>query len=48
MAGMTMPPVRLSLSPLREGRWYEYCVRFMLGGPATVLTGTISSAVARL
>ena len=36
-------PVRLSLSSLREGRWYEYCVRFVLGGAATVLTGVISS-----
>jgi hypothetical protein len=44
MARMTMPPVRLSLSSLREGRWYEYCVRFALGGAATVLTGSISSA----
>jgi hypothetical protein len=44
MAGMTMPPVRLSLSSLREGRWYEYCVRFVLGGAATVLTSTISSS----
>jgi hypothetical protein len=43
MAGMTMP-IRLSLSSLREGRWYEYCVRFLLGGAATVLTGVISSA----
>ena len=41
---MTMPPVRLSLSSLREGRWYEYCVRFVLGGAATVLTGAVSSA----
>ena len=40
---MTMP-VRLSLSSLREGRWYEYCVRFVLGGAATVLTGAISNA----
>ena len=40
---MTMP-VRLSLSSLREGRWYEYCVRFVLGGAATVLTGVISNA----
>jgi Protein of unknown function (DUF3147) len=43
MAGMTIP-VRLSLSSLREGRWYEYCVRFVLGGAATVLTGVISNA----
>lgn len=40
---MTMP-VRISLSSLREGRWYEYCIRFVLGGAATVLTGVISSA----
>src|ERR1700751_1919409 len=43
MAGMTIP-VRLSLSSLREGRWYEDCVRFVLGGAATVLTGVISNA----
>jgi len=36
-------PVRLSPSALREGRWYEYLVRFTLGGAATVLTGLISS-----
>jgi F0F1-type ATP synthase assembly protein I len=38
-----MMPIRLSLSALREGRWYEYLIRFALGGAATVFTGLISS-----
>jgi hypothetical protein len=38
-----MTPIRLSLSSLREGRWYEYLIRFALGGAATVFTGLISS-----
>jgi hypothetical protein len=37
-----MTPIRISPSSLREGRWYEYVVRFALGGAATVLTGIIS------
>jgi len=37
-----MSPIRMSLSSLREGRWYEYLVRFALGGAATVFTGVIS------
>lgn len=37
-----MTPVRLSASALREGRWYEYLIRFVLGGLATVLTGLVS------
>lgn len=36
--------LRLSPSSLKEGRWYEYIVRFVLGGAATVLAGAISSA----
>ena len=36
-------PIRASLSSLREGRWYEYVVRFALGGAATVATGLVSS-----
>jgi hypothetical protein len=36
-------PIRISPSSLREGRWYEYVVRFGLGGAATVFTGLISS-----
>ncbi|MBR0821452.1 DUF3147 family protein [Bradyrhizobium liaoningense] len=36
-------PIRVSLSSLREGRWYEYVIRFALGGAATVFTGLISS-----
>jgi hypothetical protein len=35
--------VRLSLSSLSDGRWYEYVVRFFLGGAATVLTGLIGA-----
>lgn len=38
-----MTPVRFSLSPLRESRWTEYLIRFVLGGGATVCTGLISS-----
>ncbi len=38
-----MTPIRFSLSSLREGRWYEYLIRFALGGGATVFTGLVSS-----
>ncbi len=38
-----MTPIRFSPSSLKEGRWYEYLVRFALGGAATVFTGLISS-----
>jgi hypothetical protein len=38
-----MTPIRISLSSLREGRWYEYLIRFALGGAATVFAGLISS-----
>jgi hypothetical protein len=38
-----MTPVRLTPSSLKEGRWYEYLVRFALGGGATVFTGPIST-----
>jgi hypothetical protein len=36
-------PIRFSPSSVKEGRWYEYVVRFTLGGAATVFTGLISS-----
>jgi hypothetical protein len=36
-------PIRFSPSSLREGRWYEYVIRFALGGGATVFTGLLSS-----
>jgi hypothetical protein len=36
-------PIRFSASSLKEGRWYEYLIRFALGGAATVFTGLISS-----
>ena len=38
-----MTPIHFSLSSLREGRWYEYLIRFALGGAATVFTGLVSS-----
>lgn len=38
-----MTPIRFSTSSLREGRWYEYLIRFALGGAATVFTGFVSS-----
>src|SRR6185295_10511753 len=38
-----MTPIRFSPSSLKEGRWYEYVVRFALGGAATIFTGLISS-----
>jgi hypothetical protein len=41
--GADMTPIRFSPSSLKEGRWYEYLIRFALGGGATVFTGFISS-----
>jgi hypothetical protein len=38
-----MTPIRFSPSSLREGRWYEYLIRFALGGAATVFTGLVSN-----
>ena len=38
-----MSPIRFSPSSLKEGRLYEYLIRFVLGGAATVTTGIISS-----
>lgn len=38
-----MMPIRFSRSSLRESRWYEYVIRFVLGGAATVFTGFICS-----
>jgi hypothetical protein len=34
--------VQLNLSPLRETRWYEYLIRFALGGAMTVIAGLIA------
>ncbi|TYO64195.1 DUF3147 family protein [Bradyrhizobium hipponense] len=36
-------PVKLSLSALEQTRWYEYGVRFLLGGLATMLTGALGA-----
>lgn len=38
-----MSAIGFSPSSLKEGRWYEYLVRFALGGAATVFTGLVSS-----
>lgn len=38
-----MMPIKISPSSLREGKWYEYLVRFALGGAATVFAGLVSS-----
>jgi hypothetical protein len=38
-----MMPIRFRASSLKETRWYEYVIRFVLGGAATVVTGLISS-----
>ena len=38
-----MSAIGFSPSSLKEGRSYEYLVRFALGGAATVFTGLISS-----
>ncbi|WP_247985193.1 DUF3147 family protein [Bradyrhizobium sp. 186] len=36
-------PIELSLSALKQTHWYEYGVRFMLGGLATVLAGILGA-----
>jgi hypothetical protein len=36
-------PVKLSLSALNKTHWYEYGVRFLLGGAATVFAGFVSA-----
>jgi hypothetical protein len=35
--------VKLKLSALAEGHWYEYAVRFVLGGAVTMLAGWIAT-----
>jgi Flp pilus assembly protein TadB len=36
--------IRVKWSALKQNRWYEYLVRFALGGGATVVTGIIAKA----
>ena len=36
--------VHLNLPALRETHWYEYLIRFVLGGAMTVITGLIAAA----
>jgi hypothetical protein len=33
--------IRAKLSALKEGRWYEYVLRFALGGATTLAAGII-------
>jgi Protein of unknown function (DUF3147) len=35
--------VSFNVSALRETRWYEYLIRFVLGGAMTVITGIIAT-----
>jgi len=34
--------IRAKLSALKEGRWYEYMIRFLLGGATTLIAGIIA------
>jgi hypothetical protein len=34
--------VRAKMSALKEGRWYEYVIRFILGGATTLIAGVIA------
>jgi hypothetical protein len=34
--------IRVKLSTLKQGHWYEYVVRFALGGFATVVAGAVA------
>ncbi len=36
--------IRLKWSALKQNHWYEYAVRFALGGAATMATGAIAKA----
>lgn len=35
--------IKVRLSALRQTRWYEYPIRFVLGGAATAITGWIAN-----
>jgi len=39
---MTWEMIHLKFSALKESRWYEYLVRFVLGGLATCLAGLVA------
>jgi hypothetical protein len=34
--------IRIKLDALKQGRWWEYLIRFSLGGLATVLVGIVA------
>src|ERR1044072_2730492 len=40
--------VGVKLSHLKEGHWYEYAIRFVLGGLATVCAGLIAQSYGAL
>jgi hypothetical protein len=35
--------VRVKWSALKQSRWYEYVLRFVLGGLATVMAGAVAA-----
>ncbi len=37
-----MTPIHLSFASLHDSRWYEFAVRFALGGAVTAFTGLVS------
>jgi Protein of unknown function (DUF3147) len=39
---MTWEMIHLKFSALKESRWYEYLIRFVLGGLATCLAGLVA------
>jgi hypothetical protein len=41
--GIILMLIKVKLSALAQGHWYEYFIRFILGGFATVLTGLIAA-----
>jgi hypothetical protein len=36
--------IKVKISSLRQTRWYEYAIRFALGGIATAITGVIAKS----
>ncbi|MGX4773299.1 hypothetical protein ACWAUC_26275 [Bradyrhizobium guangdongense] len=36
-------PIKMSASALKQTHWYEYAIRFLLGGAATVFAGLVGS-----
>jgi uncharacterized membrane protein (GlpM family) len=34
--------IKASMAPLKQTKWYEYAIRFVLGGAITIITGLIA------